>query len=153
MTSVVQTALLQRSLEAVLEQVLVTSYGCQLQSLAQDRLPAEWVWVLPLVIDGAAYQLHLQSGRGLVECLLPRILGRAVSSEEVLAMASELPAEVCNLLGGRLAGVLGDAGLLVTLGTPSGGPTAESESAAAAGGSWSCDGQRLALSLHARSLG
>jgi hypothetical protein len=150
-----QTALFQGCLEAVLHQVLAVSYGCTLLPLPSDPSAAQAECLLPLVIDGTSFQLVLQSGHGWVERLLPRILGRAVSSEEVLAMASEVPAEVCNLLGGQLAGLLGEQGLLVTLGTPQCGPapTQKSVVAPVAHGRWSCDGQPLTVSLNSRSLG
>ena len=111
---------------------------------------------LPLSVDGLRQELQLQTTVGVVAGLLPRMLGRAASAEEVDEMAEELVAELVNQVAGHLAGLLGEDGMEVELGIPTWLPIGTNLSTTPISGEgpraeavvrWTLDGNPLVLSL------
>ncbi len=107
-------------------------------------------------MNGLPQELRLQATVGVVGGLLPRMLGRAASAEEVDDMAEELVGELVNQVAGHLAGLLGEDGMEVELGTPTALPNGTSLNLATVSGNgplaanvvrWTFAGNPLVLSL------
>ena len=120
------SALHAAALARAAQEVLGVAWGC-----VADQTPAHapanvsalptpsWYGsALPLSVNGLPHELRLQATVGVVGGLLPRMLGRAASGEEVADMAEELVAELVNQVAGHLAGLLGEDGMEVELGIP-----------------------------------
>jgi len=122
------SALGAAALVSAAQEVLGAAWGCVPDDGSADAavdtacsvLPSvAWYGsVLSLSVDGLRHELRLQATMGVVAGLLPRMLGRAASPEEVDGMAEELVAELVNQVAGHLAGLLGEDGMEVELGTP-----------------------------------
>lgn len=158
------SALHAAALARAAEEVLGAAWGCVADQTPADApangsaLPTT-AWygsALSLSVNGLAHELRLQATGGVVEGLLPRMLGRAASTGEVAEMAEEFVAELVNQVAGHLAGLLGEDGMEVELGIPKAlpngtnlHPTAVSGEGALAANvmRWTFAGNPLVLSL------
>ena len=146
------TTLLAATLGTALREVIGASYACTLThdraELAHAELPASLsgcTTVLPLVIGVTRYTLRLAAASEVLARWLARMLGRAPSAQETTELAASVLCEALNQIGGRFAGLLGEVGFAVELGTP----RESDQSAATHWQLWSCDGHPLAIALHA----
>jgi hypothetical protein len=135
------------AIAAALDSVLP---GAQCLSLAGGQGISEGLSsdvALPMRIGVGHALLRLGAGAGFCAALLARMLGREPTAAEVDEMGREALAEFCNLVGGHLAGHLGEQGLAVTIGTP--------EASGAIGGcawqQWQYEGQQFAIALQEES--
>lgn len=115
-----RAAVTATALDKAAQEVLGAAWGCVPESAPQGSpLAASGQGsVLPLCIAGQRCELQLHVAAGAVGALLPRLLGRVVTAEEVDSLGDELVGELLNQVAGRLAGLLGAQGVQVDLGTP-----------------------------------
>lgn len=152
------------ALASAAQEVLGVAWGCVADPTPANApavvsaLPAaSWYGsVLPLSVNGLPHELRLQATVGVVAGLLPRMLGRTASAEEVDGMAEELLAELVNQVAGHWAGLLGEDGMEVELGIPTALGTGPSSSPTATSAEvplaatilrWTFAGNPLVLSL------
>jgi hypothetical protein len=160
-------ALCASALETAAQEVLGLAWGCVPDNVVLNP-PAEspdsalssasrYGSALPLSVAGLKHELRLEGTTAVVAGLLPRMLGRAASTEEVDGMAEELLAELVNQVAGHLAGLVGEGGMDVELGTPSALAAGENPTQEPAGREasapvvitrWTYAGQPLVLSLY-----
>lgn len=144
--------LLAATLGAAVHDVIGVSYACPLTpegaEIAQAELPANLspcATTLPLEIAASSYSLRLVAAPAVAVRWLACMLGREPSAQETVELAASVLDEALNQIGGRFAGLLGEVGVEVELGTP----RESQKSPAAHWQLWSCDGHPLAIALHA----
>ncbi len=116
------------ALSAAAQAVLGAAWGCLPAVAAVDeghfrlnpQAPAGLVHAsaLPVSVAGMPWELQLATTGEGVAGLLPRMLGRAATVEEAESLGAELVAELLNQIAGHWAGLLGEQGVAVVLGTP-----------------------------------
>lgn len=158
------SALHAAALARAAQEVLGVAWGCVADQAPADApanvsglpTPSWYGSALPLSVNGLPQELRLQATVGVVGGLLPRMLGRAASAEEVDDMAEELVGELVNQVAGHLAGLLGEDGMEVELGTPTALPNGTRLNLATVSGNgplaanvvrWTFAGNPLVLSL------
>lgn len=116
------------ALSAAAHAVLGGAWGCVPaaadDSEGQSRIHPQFPDVLghasalPVSVAGVPWELQLATTGEGVAALLPRMLGRAATVEEAESLGTELVAELLNQIAGHWAGLLGEQGVAVVLGTP-----------------------------------
>lgn len=113
-----RTAALGEALVRALDALLPGACPVATAGVGPVRTGRAFDSALALESGASRWLLCIRAGEGFCARLLARMLGREPSPEEVDDMAVDALREFCNLLGGRIAGLVGEGGVELAIGVP-----------------------------------